>query len=110
MGVLVGEQVLRWDVDGLEGVNEPTFEFNLPAPTPVFAKVNLTWIIDSSETKYHTAGIWIDSIKRKRPDGLIEEVTINSSAGGDANMTNIKYHILAWRTWVSAMLVLEYWG
>ncbi len=104
---IVGEQAFRWILDAYKGDYLARFEFNMPAGR-VFAKVCLTYLSFAEDSTI--AGTHIETIKRKRPDGLIEEISVNSNAVYDDNMTNIKYFLYGHRAWLTALVVLEYWG
>ena len=103
MGVIVGEIAFQHWVDRTE-----VFEFNMKA-FRVYAKVCVTYA--SLPEIGGDFGAVIDSIKRKKPDGQIEEVRIWSNVVYDDNMTNIKYAVLVSpRTRVHALVDLQFWS
>ena len=102
---IVGEQVFRWDWSAENGASHYV-EFNFASPTAVLAKGSL--VRTTGWGQLHESMIWIESIKHKRSDGLIEKVDINSLAVYDNNMTSIKYFVHSLRTNLSAMMVFEF--
>jgi hypothetical protein len=95
-----------------------SFEYNMPADR-ILAKVCLTYAqtLAGFPDFGSSFGVFITKIKRKKPDGQIEEVVLQpTNTVYDDNMTHITYYIVNDHVAVAnpplvwVLVTLEYWG
>jgi hypothetical protein len=117
---LLGSTIIaEWNytyVHDAQGAHSASYEVNMN-PSRVLAKVALNEYIEyvrgSTETPPYDgqyAVIRINSIRRKRNDGLIEQVNIGSNVVYDDRMTSITIFVYGNDTYFIGILQLEYWG
>jgi hypothetical protein len=114
---IVGEQVIPYYHDA-QGALSATYEFGLPGPRNVMAKVALNRYIEyaTSAGQFHSAHfgqhaeISIENIIRIRQDGIIERVNIKSSFAYDPKMLGITIKLYGKDALLSGLLIIEYWG
>lgn len=112
---IVGEVSFDYFHDA-QGAHSATYEINFGLRN-VYAKVALSSYVEYVRTSGNTppydaqfSVIRIKSIKRKRSDGLIEQVDVESNGVYEPNLNSLTLFLYGHDTLFNAIVIIEYWG